>query len=75
MSAGVHVAGIFGTEGRGSQTPESDITASSNLGPQFSGTVEINTPDVDPSRGLVSLPAVPIDTEVVQTCQRYNLGV
>ena len=60
--------GIFGTEFREEQTSKSDITATSELGPEFSGTVEINTPDVDPSRGLVSLPAVPVDTEVAQGC-------
>lgn len=65
----INTQGIFGTKGRESQTLESDITASSNLGPQFSGTVEINTPDVDPAQGLVNLPSVPIDTEVVQACQ------
>jgi filamentous hemagglutinin family protein len=53
--------GIFRTE-------DNDITATSRLGPEFSGDVEINTPDVDPSRGLVDLPAVPIDTEVAQAC-------
>jgi large exoprotein involved in heme utilization and adhesion len=31
--------------------------------------VEINTPDVDPSSGLVNLPTAPIETEVVQACQ------
>ncbi|MFB2923876.1 filamentous hemagglutinin N-terminal domain-containing protein [Aerosakkonema funiforme] len=53
--------GIFGTQFRESVTPESDITASSELGPQFSGTVEINTPDVDPSAGLVELPGDYVD--------------
>jgi len=64
----IKAPGIFGTQAREEQTSESDITASSNLGPQFSGTVEINTLDVDPSRGLVNLPTVPVDTEVVQAC-------
>ncbi|MBR8834840.1 MAG: filamentous hemagglutinin N-terminal domain-containing protein [Stigonema ocellatum SAG 48.90 = DSM 106950] len=44
----VNAKGIF--------TPESDITASSELGPAFNGTVKLNTPDVDPSQGLVQLP-------------------
>jgi len=44
----VNAEGIF--------TPESDITASSELGPAFNGTVKLNTPDVDPSQGLVQLP-------------------
>jgi filamentous hemagglutinin family protein len=52
----ISAQGIFGTTNRDSQTAASDITASSELGAQFSGVVEINTPDVDPAQGLVSLP-------------------
>jgi large exoprotein involved in heme utilization and adhesion len=48
--------------------PTSDITAISRTAPELGGQVTINTPDVDPSQGLVELPAVPIDTEVVQVC-------
>ena len=48
--------GIFGTQFRQEQTPRSDITATSALGPQFSGIVEINTPDAEPASGLVELP-------------------
>ncbi|MDY6939804.1 MAG: S-layer family protein [Cyanobacteriota bacterium] len=47
--------GIFGTEFRDRLTPESDITATSELGAEFSGTVTITTPDVDASAGLVEL--------------------
>ena len=47
----------------------SNINASSKAGPQLNGTVEINTPDVDPSRGLVNLPITPVDTKVSQVCQ------
>lgn len=50
------------------RTGDSDITATSELGTQFSGIVELNTPNVDLTRGLVSLPATPVDTEVVQAC-------
>ncbi|MBD1930401.1 MULTISPECIES: filamentous hemagglutinin N-terminal domain-containing protein [Cyanophyceae] len=60
--------GILGTEFREEQTAQSDITATSELGSEFSGTVEINTPDVDPSRGLANLPTIPVDTEVAQGC-------
>jgi large exoprotein involved in heme utilization and adhesion len=66
----IDAQGIFGTEFRERENPAtSDITATSELGPQFSGTVEINTPDVDPAQGLVNLPAQPTETEVVQACQ------
>ncbi len=59
----VNAQGIFGTQFRPQLTSESDITASSNLGAEFSGIVEINTPDVDPSSGLVELPATVVDVE------------
>ncbi|MCU0548067.1 MAG: filamentous hemagglutinin N-terminal domain-containing protein [Leptolyngbya sp. Prado105] len=45
--------GIFGIEPRFRETSLSDITASSQFG--ISGTIVLNTPDVDPSRGLVQL--------------------
>jgi filamentous hemagglutinin family protein len=57
----IDTQGIFGTQFRNQPTKESDITASSDLGPKFSGTVEINTPDVDPSQGLATLPAELVD--------------
>ncbi|MBD2040843.1 filamentous hemagglutinin N-terminal domain-containing protein [Microcoleus sp. FACHB-672] len=53
--------GIFGIQFRDVLTPQSDIAATSNLGPQFTGTVEINTPNVDPASGLIELPARPTD--------------
>lgn len=48
--------GVFGTEYRAAETSESDITASSTFGRQ--GEVTLNTPDVDPSRGLIALPEI-----------------
>jgi large exoprotein involved in heme utilization and adhesion len=60
---------IFGLEFRPQRTPKSDITASSQFG--LAGNVEINTPDVDPSRDLIQLPTQPIDVRglVGQVCQ------
>jgi filamentous hemagglutinin family protein len=52
----IDAQGIFGTQFRPVQTPQSDITATSEIGPQFSGVVEINTPDVQPASGLLQLP-------------------
>ncbi|WP_017659938.1 two-partner secretion domain-containing protein [Baaleninema simplex] len=52
---------IFGIEFRDSQTSESDITASSELGPAFSGIVQIKTPDADTTVGLVQLPDSVVD--------------
>jgi filamentous hemagglutinin family protein len=39
----------------------SDITAFSQQNPSLNGTVEINTPEVDPSNGLVELPLNLVD--------------
>lgn len=57
----VQAQAVFGATVREGPTPESDITATSSLGPAFSGVVVINTPNLDPSSGLVELP-----TEVVE---------
>lgn len=48
--------------------PSNDITASSQLG--VNGTIAINTPDVDPSRGLVALPTGFVDraSQMDQSC-------
>ena len=59
--------GIYGLEYRPRRTPQSDITASSDFG--VDGVVEINTPDIDPTRGLATLPAEPVNPEVAQSCQ------
>ena len=63
---------IFGTEFRQQLTPNSDITASSELGAEFSGVVELNTPDVDPSQGLVELPGDVVDVTrlVARSCRQ-----
>lgn len=56
----INATGIFGTEFRDRNTLLSDITASSELGAEFAGNVQINTPDVDPASGLV-----PLDKDVI----------
>ena len=57
----ITATGIFGLEFRLAETPEtSDITATSNLGPEFNGQVILNTPEVDPTSGLTELSASPI---------------
>ncbi|BAY08481.1 hypothetical protein NIES2098_16410 [Calothrix sp. NIES-2098] len=60
---------ILGTEFRIAPTLESDITAT-GASPDLSGTVELNTPDVDPSRGLVELPVNIVDAQeqIAQGC-------
>ncbi len=64
--------GIFGIAFRDRLTPLSDITASSELG--VAGVVNLNTPDGDPSRGLVPLPVDLADAsrQIVPTCQSSN---
>ena len=59
---------LFGIREREADTNLSDITASSELGVQ--GDININTPNVDPSRGLVQLPIAPIDAsnQIAQRC-------
>jgi len=57
-----------------SNIPTSDITAFSQQNPSLSGTVQINSPDVDPSKGLVELPVNLVDAsqQIVADC---NSGV
>ncbi|WP_413168087.1 filamentous hemagglutinin N-terminal domain-containing protein [Capilliphycus salinus ALCB114379] len=56
----INANAIFGTQFRTQPTNASDITATSELGPEFSGTVDLNT-EIDPSSGLVELPQTVID--------------
>ena len=57
----INAQGIFGIQFRDRQTSKSDITAT---GKDFSlsGTVEINSPEIDPNSGLVNLPKNIVDT-------------
>ncbi len=60
--------GIYGLEFRPQLTGFSDIAASSQFGVQ--GNVVVNTPDIDPSRGLTTLPLNFVDSsqQVSQSC-------
>lgn len=62
--------GIFGTQFRDRLTSLSDITATSDLGSEFNGTVQIDIRGVDPNRGLVQLPETVADSsnQIAQTC-------
>ena len=55
----ISTQGIFGIGFQEEPTPESGITASSEFG--LDGNVEINTPDTDPTKGLIELPDNIID--------------
>ncbi|MCL1468550.1 filamentous hemagglutinin N-terminal domain-containing protein [Argonema galeatum] len=71
----INATGVFGIEPRERQNDTtSDITARSELSPSLNGEVTINTPDVDPSQGLVELSVQTVDTEnqVAKSCPRRN---
>lgn len=72
----IRTQGIFGIQPRNQNTLQSDITASSQLG--INGTVQIDTPDFEPSQGLVSLSKTLVDVSrlVAQGCSesRSNVG-
>jgi filamentous hemagglutinin family protein len=66
--------GAIGFQRINQATLFSDITATSDLGAQFNGIVEIRTPDADLSRGLVKLPANLTDAnkQIVAACDRFR---
>ncbi|HEY9832521.1 MAG TPA: S-layer family protein, partial [Stenomitos sp.] len=68
--------GLFGIQFRPQRTPKNDITVSSTFG--LSGTFALNTPGVDPSRGLAQLPTNVVDAsqQIDQRCtpQAANQG-
>jgi filamentous hemagglutinin family protein len=71
----VNTQGIFGIEQQNNQTSFSDITASSELGSQFSGFVEIIDPNTDPTSGTTRLPSEVVDASdrIAPGCSA-NLG-
>jgi large exoprotein involved in heme utilization and adhesion len=75
----INASAIFGTQFCAApilDTPESDITATSAAGPLFSVEVTINTPDVDPSSGLIELPQNLVDVSglIVEPCAAARRG-
>ncbi|MGI8502836.1 MAG: filamentous hemagglutinin N-terminal domain-containing protein [Hassallia sp.] len=65
----INASGIFGTQLRNAPTLESEITAT-GANPFLSGNVQINTPNLDPSSGLVELSSNVVDQSrlIVQGC-------
>ncbi len=51
----------------------SDITAISQQNPNLNGELNIIATDVEPTRQLVELPEIPVDTKVSQVC-RFRRG-
>lgn len=66
----INSQGILGTESRKESPRTSDITATSEQGPQFNGLVDINTLEIDPSSGLVPVPVEVVDISglIAQGC-------
>ncbi|NJM63491.1 MAG: S-layer family protein, partial [Oscillatoriales cyanobacterium RU_3_3] len=64
----------FGTENLTEFDPQdlssSEITAISRTNPNLSGTVEINTPDIDPSSGLIAVPQPGVTAIIQNPCSR-----
>lgn len=65
----IRAQGIFGIEPRDRPTPLSDIRASSELG--IDGTIQVDTLELDPDRGLTALPSGLLDTAqmLAQGCE------
>ena len=72
----IDAKGILGTQFREFLTPESDITATSKLGAEFSGIVEIDTIATDPNSGLVELPTELTDStqKIASSCGQNQTG-
>lgn len=70
----INAQGIFGTQFQASLTPNSDITATSKLGPNFGGIVTLKTPDVQSSVGIIELDARQINPQTLVTvgCRDYQ---
>ncbi|GAX39977.1 filamentous hemagglutinin outer membrane protein [Tolypothrix sp. NIES-4075] len=69
----INAQGIIGTESRQQPTPQSDITASSTGG-GINGVVDINTPEIDPSREFIKLPTDVVNTRglVAPSCSAFG---
>lgn len=72
----VNALGVFGTQFREFLTPESDITASSALGAQFSGSVLLNTPETPTPSSVTELPSGLVDssTQIAAGCSTQATG-
>ena len=69
----IYAQGVFGIQSRQQPTSQSDITASSTGG-GINGVVDINTLDIDPSRGFINLPTNVVNTLslVAQSCSAFG---
>jgi large exoprotein involved in heme utilization and adhesion len=72
----VRAKSVLGTAVRPFLTPESDITASSSLGADFAGSVQLTTLGLDPSQGTTPLTADLLDPnqQVSDRCGTVQSG-
>lgn len=72
----ISVEALFGAKLRDRLTPQSDITATSALGTEFNGIVEIDSPRLEAPSGLMLLTVDPLDIEglVVDRCGALRAG-
>jgi filamentous hemagglutinin family protein len=64
----INAQGIFGMQSQNLPSDRTNDITATGANPELSGTIELNTPDVDPESGLIQLPIIPVDTEVAQGC-------
>ncbi|NEQ49966.1 MAG: filamentous hemagglutinin N-terminal domain-containing protein [Leptolyngbya sp. SIO3F4] len=63
----IDAGAVLGAEFRSELTPDNDITAFSEQGSEFSGQVQLITPEIDPTQGVVALPQTLVNREQIQT--------
>ena len=64
----IDATAVFGIQVRDFNTDQSDITATSELGAEFSGVVEIDLANTDPVSGIIQLPENFIDVAIASSC-------
>lgn len=66
---GIYRQGFISTDvSREGSDRTSDITATSQLGPQFDGVVNLQTPEVDPTQSLINLPQIAVAPILQNLC-------
>ncbi|MEM9484213.1 MAG: filamentous hemagglutinin, partial [Cyanobacteria bacterium P01_F01_bin.116] len=69
----IDAGSILGTEFRNQLTSDSDITAFSEQGVEFSGQVVLVTPEIDPTQGAIALPQSLTNGDQIQAaCSPQN---
>ncbi|MEM9275547.1 MAG: S-layer family protein [Cyanobacteria bacterium P01_F01_bin.143] len=66
----IEAKAVFGTQVRDFNTDQSDITATSELGAEFNGVIEIDLTNTDPVSGIIQLPENFLDFAIAPSCNR-----